>query len=231
MRNKKRIAVWVMAALLTAGGVATVKAQTIELATASFDLLETIRPAAEISGSLLVGMQRTGKPGERFGMGIVVPETWAGTEMCLRLISIDGLYEATATVPVAPDWPGQTLIFPFPTRHPAELFERVPGAIALSATRPACGSAPAETTLTYWTDDAGDAALLVNSFQADTVYAYFGDEPVPVRCDPLRLDGRSAYDTRCPLSGVTARGSTTVSLLRVVDGDVAPQVTLQVWLP
>lgn len=79
--------------------------------------------------------------------------------------------------------------------------------------------------------DGASAAILVNSFQADAVFAYVGDSTIPVRCDPVTLDGRSAYDTRCPLANVHAAGATEVQLLRIVKGKAVPPTSIILWFP
>lgn len=209
-----------------------VKGQSVSLTTK--ELSEQVLPKARISGSLLTGVQRTGDAAGPVGLEADLPADWAGATVCVRVTSIDGLYISRNLYQIAPDWAGGTAALNYPSKYVDVLIPRMDdGAMGVRVTRAPCDAPEGEMALASWRGAAGPPAILVNSFQADAVYAYLDDATVPVRCERLDLPGLSAYDTRCPLGGGAdgdpSGGTVELRILRIVDGKTAPQeaVTLR----
>ena len=218
------------ATLFMISSMAPLKAETLELATNPFN--EEVQPAARISGNLITGVQRQGPSAEEITMAAIIPAAWAGETVCVRVVAVDGLYESVNEYLVADDWPGGQADFPYPTRYAEKLSWVAQNEIGIRLSRGVCDGPAEEATLARWNrGEKAPAAMLVNSFQADAVFAYVGDSTTPVRCEPITLDGRSAYDTRCPLDDVKATGATEVQLLRIVKGKTAPPTSIILWFP
>ena len=216
-----------IAALLTM--VSEASAQSLEHATGPEAFSETVLEAARISGSILVGAQNQGPSGGAIRLGAHVPAAWAGEVVCSRVATVDGLYEAANPYLVPEDWTGGPADIPHPTRHADRLAEQPQDAIGVRVSRGGCNVRPEEVAVGLWGEATGEVSLLVNGLNADAVFAYIDDSPV--RCDPVELHGRSAYDTRCDLSGVAAGGRAELQLLRVTDGSAMPPTELVLWLP
>lgn len=222
-----RVAIIFLAALFTT----EVKAETLALATAP-DFFEELLPAARISGSLVAGVQHQGPSGDAVTVAANVPAAWAGEVACTRVISIDGTYEATNEYTVPADWSGGEATLDYPTLHGDFLKGTQADGIGLRVSRGYCDGMAEEITIASWNDGAGDPpAILVNSFQADVVFAYIGETVVPVRCTPVALEGRSAFDVRCPIEIVPNETPVKVEILRVTDGQASPPTSLLLWLP
>lgn len=207
---------------------AALKAQSLSLATDPFN--EVVREGALISGHLVTGVQNRGAPGDEVKLQANIPAAWAGEIVCSRVVSVDGLYEASNEYSVENDWPGGIATLPYPTRQPDVLSGRASDAISVRVSRSNCNSEAKEATLASWGDAQSEPALLVNSFQADALFAYYNDL-APVRCMPITLEGRSAYDMRCPMVDETLAGRVDVELFRIVGGNPAPKSHLVIWLP
>lgn len=216
------------AAFAVIASLTALNAQSLELATVPFN--EEVLPEARISGGLIRGVQRQGPPEEEITMAANIPAAWAGETVCSRVVAVDGLYEAANEYRVPQSWPGGQAAIPYPTLYPDKLLGVVQNAIGVRLSRGMCNGPAEELALARWNHaDQASAAMLVNSFQADAVYAYVGDATTPVRCAPVALDGRSAYDTRCPLGEVDASGATEVKILRIVKGKAVPPTSIILW--
>lgn len=223
----RRIEITFVAALLTVPSEAS--AQTLDHATGPKAFRETVLEAARISGSLLVGAQNQGPSEDGVSLGAHVPGAWAGETVCSRVATVDGLYEAANPYRVPDDWSGGSADIPHPTAHTDRLTGQPRDAIGVRVSRGACDVRPEEFAIGRWGEATPEVSLLINSLNADAVFAYVGDGPV--RCDPVELHGRSAYDTRCDLSGIAADGRAELQLLRVTDGSAMPPVELVLWFP
>jgi hypothetical protein len=220
----------ILAALTVLIAAPAVKAETLALATEGFR--EELLPEARISGRLVAGVQHQGPPAGAVSVAAYVPRAWAAGLACARVVSVDGTYEAASVYVVPADWAGGRATLPYPTRYGERLGRAPADGIALRLSKGGCDAPPEELAVADWNDGADRApAILVNSFQADTVFAYLGQTTQPIQCRPVELDGRSAYDMRCPLEGLSGEGSVTVDLLRVIDGQAAPKTSVILHLP
>lgn len=207
-------------------------AQETQLATAHFE--EELQNTARISGHVLAGVQKRAfrNDEEDISLATYVPAAWAGGSLCLKVVSLDGRYEAVGEYDVATSWKGGIVRLSYPTKYSDMLQQRPEDGLGLRVARGLCTQDASEATVVYWNDPgAVPVTILVNSFQADAVYAYIGNDPMPVRCEPVDLDGRSAYDTRCPLSAVDAETPLDLEIVRIVNSKPAPSSHFKIWLP
>lgn len=206
-------------------------AQPIELATEKGTLEETFRESARISGSLLVGAQRAGSGETDVGIAAEIPEEWAGDTVCVRVVSVDGLYAASNPYRISTGWSGGAAQFPYPTAHHDFLAGRPDGAIGVRVTRSPCDAPEGEVALASWRGASGAPTLLLNSFGAEAVFAYVGGSATPVRCTSMGLPGQSAYDVGCSLDAALSQGDeSSIEILRIVKGKAAPQHTIDLRL-
>lgn len=196
-------------------------------------LTETILPGARISGAVVVGVQ-VQKPSEG-GPSLrgFVPKTWAGDEICVNIITADGLYEANGQYVVPADWKSATSGLQFPTRH-ADLLRTLPAdGLGVLVVKGACGAKMGgEMSVALWNaSDVETIDLIVNSFRADTVFAYVDNADRPVMCTPVEVRAGTAFDTKCPLDAGGRSGLTKVDIYRVVGGKPSRPTSLRIWFP
>lgn len=204
---------------------------SLELQSSPFN--EIYREAAQISGVVVAGVLRHGDAPD--GVGAVtlaadLPPEWAGSEVCARVLSSDGLYEASNIYGVPADWTGGRASLPFPSSYSELLAEAEPGEIAVQIAQGPCDTLSSLTAVAIWNEE-GNAQLdlLINAFRADEVFIYADGVADPVRCTPLALSGASAFDYRCALpEGLS--GQVALSIYRVVDGKPAPPDDMIVWI-
>lgn len=206
-----------------------VTAEALELATKPFN--EVVYEAARISGQLVTGIQHPSAPSDNILLQAQIPSEWKGQTICSRVVTIDGLYEATNEYKVPSDWEGGLAELPYPTEKNELLSNRSIDSVAIRVSPTACNTAVDAVTTAVWGDAVPTSAILVNSFQAEAVFIYVGTATVPIRCEPLSLDTQIAFDTRCPLDSVTDAGLVSVELLRIIDGKPARPDLMNLWLP
>lgn len=220
--------------MCSGGGAAQAQDQdsfTIALDEDGFN--ETVREGAMISGSVVAGaMVHEGETGELSLQGYI-PADWNSRQVCAQLTSIDGLYEAIGRYNVPSAWAGGIASLEFPTKHPALLKGAPQDGLAIRVTPGACGGAQSsEITVALWNaDELGPVNLLLNSFRADSVFVYVGDLEAPIRCDPIALPGRTAFDSKCALNLEGHSGAVDLTIYRIVDGKPAPPDPLTIRWP
>ena len=190
---------------LTATGVASLsRAQSLLLTTVPFE--ETEFKAARIAGQLVSGVQYRSAPDSEFRLEDTNPVGMGGQDRLLARRLDRRTLRGFERIRGRRRLERRIAAISHPTRMPHMLLDRSSDAIAIRLSPSPCSEAATEATLITWGKTGEKPELLVNSFQADAVYAYVGDDPAPVPCEDVALDGRSAYDMRCPLSGVDATG-------------------------
>ncbi|MCB1389207.1 MAG: hypothetical protein KDK12_08750 [Rhodobacteraceae bacterium] len=191
---------------------------------------EELREAALISGTQLVGLQRSGNAGGELSLQLAAPADWAGERICLRLISSNGRYEARARYDVPADHAGGVLGLQFPTTHARFLAELSGDGLAVLATRNGCDAPDPEFAIAVWNRGVGPVRLLLNSFRADEVFVLI-DGGGQASCAPLTIETRSAYDTGCDLDLQAVHGLALVSVYRYVNQQATRPTQFRVWTP
>jgi hypothetical protein len=226
--TRTQLTTWTILILALSSMPGGASAQSLDLASGDTGFRETVLPAARISGSVLVGAQDQG-PSDEVRVGAHIPAAWAGETVCSRVATIDGLYEATNAYLVPGDWTGGSASIPHPTGVPDRLLARPLDTIGVRITRGLCETPPREVAIGLWGQATSGVALLVNGIGAEGVFAYVDGQPI--RCAPLQMGGRSAFDTRCDLSDLQVGGVTELEIIRVVGGSAMPATELVLWLP
>ena len=205
--------------------------QTVDLVNAPL-LAESLQNTAKISGSVVSGLQVQKGETSEIVIEAFVPEAWSGETVCLRVVTVDGRYEASNEYAVSKDWDGGIARLFYPTAHTDILAAKPLDGVGLRMARGECLAELSEATVVYWKGAREmPISLLVNSFQADSVFAYFGDSTVPVRCEPIDMDGKSAFDWNCAFDLSVGSGQVEVQVLRIVNNQPAPATSMFVWLP
>lgn len=203
-------------------------AQTLEPTWDEFN--EELRPAALISGSLVAGFQRAGPADDGLAISTLVPEHWAGERVCVRVWTANGRYEAQNEYMVPGISQADELTIQFPTAHEEFLLEQTIEEIAALTSLGGCDAVSDELAVTMWNNSQGPVQLLLNSFRADLVFVYVGDQADPVQCRPVEADIRSAYDVICDLDLGQASGNTTLEVFRYTNRQAATPATLTVFV-
>lgn len=204
-----------------------VSAQTLEPTWEQFN--EELRPAALISGSLVAGFQRSGPASGGLAISTLVPAHWAGERVCVRVWTANGRYEAQNEYMVAGISKADELTIQFPTAHEDFLLEQSPEEIAALTSLGGCDTVANELAVTMWNNSQGPVQLILNSFRADLVFVYVGDQADPVQCRPVTADIRSAYDVICDLELGHVSGNTILEVFRYTNRQAAAPISLTVF--
>lgn len=195
---------------------------------------ETLRDSAEISGAIIVGLQLRGKQTGSRGLDPKLSGLVPGDPVCLRLISANGLYDAINTFTYRDGGAAESPMIDITalTRHGQFLGELEEDEIAAAVSKGECGE-PSEGyyPVSWGVAEADTARLFLNSFRADTVVARFEETNEVVRCAPVEVEVRSAYDTACDLPILGRSGEVTVEIVRFVNRQPAPSDFVTLILP
>ena len=204
-------------------------AQTIALKEDRFN--EVLRPAAQISGALVAGIQKQALAPGGISLRAHVPADWAGGDLCIRVLSIDGLYEASNTYSVPSGWSGGIADVEFPSKYLDRLLALPSDGVGVKIVQGPCTQQTGQTTVAFWNGAAGDPlTILVNSFRADAVFVYVGAEGPPVKCDEIRLESRPSFDPRCVSAPPAGAPVVDRECVRYQNRKPAPPTSLRRWL-
>ncbi|MFN4153898.1 MAG: hypothetical protein ACK4HF_04540 [Paracoccaceae bacterium] len=163
---------------------------------------EVTHEAAQISGARLVGLMAAGIHGPGIRVAAMIPKDWRNEQVCLKVVSADGLYEAYNIYTVAADWTGGTIVLSYPSGRP-DLLAAIPGElISGMLQKGACEAAAKEAAPVFWGEDAhGSVRVLLNTARADETYLAFPNYPEhgDVACQPVSALARNAFDVACPI--------------------------------
>jgi hypothetical protein len=192
------------------------------------ELEESLAPAAEISGTAIVGLALVGAfdPTKNV-VTALLPGDWKGQDVCARVVSADGRYLAQRGYLLPNDWKMDLVPLEFPTRRAREVVTGGKQDFALSVIKGICKGASGEPALALasWnaieqTDMAVE--VLVNSLRSTETYLLAGDVYIP--CTPVEHERRTAFDMSCnvPRSLLASETSLRFSLNRLKRGAPLP---------
>ena len=163
---------------------------------------EVLREAAQISGARLVGLTATGVNNATIAVSAVIPDDWKGQDVCLKVVSADGLYESFNSSTVSADWSGGTIDLPYPSFTPKEVASIPAHLISGILLKGDCTEKSKEAATVFWGDGQLSATrVLLNTARSDETYLTFPYHPeVPdILCEPVQATSRNAFDTACVL--------------------------------
>jgi len=188
---------------------------------------EILAEVAQISGAAIAGVMIVGPmTASPPALSARIPREWAGSDMCVMLVSDDGRYEAARDYAVPAGWTGGHADIPYPTRYAAFLRETTTDTLAVTVRQGGCATSEDEYALAGWNADISSepetAKLLVNSYRADEVYLIAHDTDEQIVCEELRKERRTAFDFACNLPArlVYGQGAVTIEVNRVRDGQI-----------
>ncbi|MGH1417017.1 MAG: hypothetical protein ACRBB0_26265 [Pelagimonas sp.] len=198
---------------------------------------EVIKSAAEISGARFVGLARFGPIDEtssQVPVAAFLPETWAGQEVCLSVMSVDGLYQSSGTYSIDPSWLGGRTKLTYPSAKPEIIAQYNREDVAPLISKGACGNETSEFTTAFWGQNvSGVSIVFLNTSRAEETYIYFPDYPDlgDVLCNKSETANRTAFDTLCHLpSGIPQHERLRVSSVSFKGGEMGREVNFDVFL-
>ncbi len=180
-----------------------------------------------ISGAVLVGAQRGGRNVEDFMLSARLPDEFRDRNVCLELVSANGRYSVRESYRYddaggAGASPLDPVGFEFQTAHADYLRRQGENGVAALLTSGDCDDVRSTPTVVIWDGSVdGDIELLINSFDADSVFAYVSDIEDPIPCSPVNAESLSAYDTICVIDSAGLTGTVDVELYRYVNRQAA----------
>lgn len=170
---------------------------------------EDLRPEAVISsGGRVVGIVGDADPSDRFPeLRAAIPAGWAGRDICIGVVSADGLYESRNTFEVPDELDSAIAPVAYPTEKTDALKQIDRMRMGVLVSRGDCGADETLYAVAFWSTAParmpGEFRVLVNSFRADRVELYT-ESGRRVVCDRLSGAGQTAFDAECvvPLGGL-----------------------------
>jgi len=203
-------------------------------------LNEEVKPAATISGLLVLGaIRHSGTFSDHVMMTAALPKDWGGNEICISMISADGLYEARNTYRIDDSWDGGIAEIPYPTKYADRLLELQQNELAISTSMGDCEASEngAIMPIAWRSKEAASSAkisLYANGFGADEVFIYVGSDPNsdPVDCTILEAGVRTVFDTVCELdvSNFDQDELIEVEMVRISEGQMSPSEFIELEL-
>jgi hypothetical protein len=199
---------------------------TAELLSEPF--LESYQPEVEVSGNVIVGVMSGAAQSALLEdrLGVWVSRDMAGTEVCVRATSNDGIYSSRNHYRL----PGtsERAHLPYSSDMDDVLGGFGQGGLAVSVATGNCDLTAADTYLVAGSlDEAGAEAVtvFVNGFGATDVFVDRGNGSELEPCDYVAEGRRTTYDFLCTLT--TEPGQTTeVTIVRERFGREQPGIPL-----
>jgi hypothetical protein len=197
---------------------------------------ETYLDAAEISGTIVAGLQFSGAPAARSpALTVLIPADWEGHVMCVRLASADGRYVALRSYAITESWRGGLVPVPYETAYISQLQAYEPTDMAVRVVRGSCEAPERLLAIAGWNiehrTEPDGAFLLINSFRADETYLIDRASGEDFDCVPLQGEARTSFDTICPLplAVLAGEGASSFEINRIRRGgfDPAELITIQ----
>ena len=201
---------------------------------------EMLHESAEIRGALVMGLQVYSDlpDGADLDVRVKVPETWEAGEICVHVLSSDGLYEAINAHIVPDTAKGRFGRVQYITKYNDIFTDMRHGDLGLRITEKACdddGADATRLTPAYWNSasDAGDLSLLLNTMRAEKTYLYVGGTSgTRVDCSDTGRPARHAFDTICKFDRtLLGPGDTELVILTVVAQQFQNPVSVTVVQP
>jgi hypothetical protein len=186
---------------------------------------------AQISGEAVVGVvfnQPLLQPEPT--LLAAIPSGWGKSKICVRLASNDGRYTGTQNYDVGKNWSGKTIPLPWKSRHLAQIKKLGPIDMAVLVKKGSCADG-SDLTVGSWNGNAsGGVMMQVNSFGADQVYIFAGQDAKSIDCKSVLNENHLAYDFLCPLPTSALKGADPVKIEidRVRQGQVDEPVTISI---
>lgn len=163
---------------------------------------EVMREAAKISGARLVGLISSGPKSDKLSVAANIPADWKNEQVCLKVVSADGLYESYNSYTVAPDWEGGEVVLPYPSKVSGDVLSIPANLISGVLLKGSCDSDATEVAPVFWGEGPhGELKILLNTSRADETYLTFSDYPdqQEIVCQPVDTASRTAFDVMCSL--------------------------------
>jgi len=162
---------------------------------------------------------------------ILVPETSASREFCVRAITADGFYESVNTYLLPDEFAGGVGLIPFGTRQPDKLAALDPRELGIAVLEGPCreGGRSQKIVPAFWNADPGaveaPVSLAVNSMRAERVFLYLGDTGEVIVCEAIDGPVRHNFDTVCNfnLSSLPEGHDTVLRIVSVADQRPRPE--------
>lgn len=210
------------------------------MALAGPELQEELKSAATISGLLVLGAVRQSDTfANHVTMTANLPIAWSGEEICISLVSADGLYEAQNTYRIDEDWTGGVAEIPYPTKFADRLLGFGKNDLAISTRAGSCEAEGDGSLMPIAWRSAGETgsklvSVFANSFGSDEVILYVGSDPLadPIECAKIDTGVRTVFDTVCDIDISTHESENLLELemVRISSGQMSPSEFIELKL-
>ena len=158
-----------------------------------------------------------------------VPADWAGSEICIKVTTNDGLYSGRGRFASPAKWAASDIAaFAYET-DTREIFEYSQSDIAVVAKPGNCDEPLTSLTIASWGAASSELEplgyLLLNSFRADAVFLLIGESEVD--CEPIMKGPRASFDFRCPIDIELISGGAEAQIYRLRGQSADPPLLIK----
>ncbi|KAA0911504.1 hypothetical protein [Pusillimonas sp. ANT_WB101] len=194
---------------------------------------ETISQDVVVSGAVIVGVSDNSViDGKALGsLAIISEANSAASEVCLSVLTRDGVYMASNQYVFPPDTqPGDIVLLPYKKSLQLPFLAKYANLeVAVQAANGSCDAPTGNTYVVHRSDSAEQhqLRLYINSFNATDVYASFSDQNA-VDCVPVE-GRRTSFDYVCNVDVPAAlKGAAEVTIEREIYGRELPKASVTV---
>ena len=205
-------------------------------------LNESLLRQAQVSSydSLVLGIKGSGKKSaSRPSLRAFIPSSWKGLNLCVRVMSADGRYEAVNTFHVtsSSEFSGTVVRFPYVSAYAKHLRQLSADDVAVLVRNANCNTSKGDYTIAYWdTENSGPTDMLrlqIHSFDAEIVEVFPDPfDETPIICNKLGLESDTAFDTLCeiPRSELPKKGVAEIEIYRTKNRITGDPTVLRVQM-
>lgn len=185
--------------------------------------LESYQPEVSVSGNVIVGVMTTSAAAALAADAISVTSA-AGSRLCLRVASRDGIYTSRNAYSIPADASGAAKL-PYASRLSDVVSAFGPDEVAAAATDGDCDNSSNHYYLVAGAQP-GAAVIYVNSFGATDVFTDI-DGNIEA-CEFISEGRRTTYDFACRLGEISSDNAIPVTIIRERFGREQPAVELTI---
>ena len=186
-------------------------------------LLESYQPEVSVSGNVIVGVM-TASAASALAESAISVYSAAGSQLCLRVASRDGIYTSKNDYLIPADASGAATL-PYDSKHDEIIAAFDDDGVAMAATDGGCDNNSNKYYLVAGTRPAA-AIIYINSFGATDVFTDIDGNVEP--CEFISEGRRTTYDFACRLGEISSDSAIPVTIIRERYGREQPAIELTI---
>lgn len=190
-------------------------------------LKENLTKTAKISGDVVAGFYANGiESSKKPYITAKVPKNWHAKDLCLTVVSDDGLYEGTQSYRVSSSGDGGWIDVPFLSNYGEFLSDTNQINIGIVFSENECNQKIDNFIPAVWNQipeqQALDYTVLINTFSSDEAYLIINGS-VQIKCSEAKSVKHIAFDHECIVNSKDVDLiKNEIELVRIKDSNILP---------